>query len=62
MLLNLINKSQCVCVCVCVIVSAIEIPTTAPISLKSGMGILLNGGKVFSWVSNTYPDPRDQGA
>ncbi len=58
--LNLINKSQCACVCGSV--SAVEIPTTAPISLKSGMGILLKGRKVFSKVLTTYLDPRDQGA
>jgi hypothetical protein len=51
---NLIYKSQCVCVCI----SAIEIQTTGPISMKFGMGILLNTGKVHSCVATPYPDPQ----
>jgi hypothetical protein len=38
-------------------VSAIEIQTTGPISMKFGMGRLLNMGKVCSWVANPYPTP-----
>jgi len=45
----------------CVCVSAIEIQTTGPISMKFGMGILLYGGKVCSWDSNPYPNPQGQG-
>ena len=51
----LICKSQGVCV------SAIEIQTTKPISVKFSMGILLDTGKVRSWVATPYPDPRGQG-
>jgi len=57
----------CVCVCldVCVwvwvCVSAIEIQTTEPISVKFGTGILLNGGKVFSLVLTSYPDSWGRG-
>ncbi len=42
-------------------VSAIEIQTTGPISMKFGMSILLNGGKVRSWDLTPYPNPRGQG-
>ncbi len=44
-------------------VSAIEILTTGPISMKFGMSILLNGGrgKVHSWDLTPYPNPWDQG-
>ncbi len=52
---------MCVCVCVCArvraCISAIEIQTTGPISIKCGMWILINAGKVRSWVATTYPDP-----
>ncbi len=48
------------CVCVCVCVSTIEIQTTALILMKFGMEMLLNAGKVPSWVA--YPHPRGQGA
>ncbi len=51
---NLIYKSQCVCACI----SAIEIQTTGPISMKFGMGILLNTVKVRSCVATPYPDPQ----
>ncbi len=37
--------------CVCVCVTGIEIQTPGPISMKFDMGILLNGGKVYSWDS-----------
>ena len=47
--------------CVCVCVSAIEIQTTGPISMKFGMGILLNGGKVYSWDSTAYPNSPGSG-
>jgi hypothetical protein len=50
------------CVCVCVCVSAIEIQTTAPILMKFGIEILINAGKVPSWVATPYPHPRGQGA
>jgi hypothetical protein len=43
-------------------VSAIEIQTTGPISMKFGMSILLNGGKVHSWDSTPYPNPQGQGS
>ncbi len=49
---------MCVCVCVSVCISAIEIQTTGPIAMKFGMGMLLNMGKVHSWVATLYPDPR----
>ncbi len=39
-------------------VSAIEIQTTGPISMKFGMSILLNGGKVRSWDSTPTPGVR----
>ncbi len=42
-------------------VSALEIQTTGPISMKFGMSILLNGGKVHSYDSTPYPNPRGQG-
>jgi len=45
---NLICKSQCVCV---------YIRTTGPISMKFGMGILLNTGKVHSWVATPSCTP-----
>ena len=43
-------------------VSAIEIQTTGPISMKFGMSILLNGGKVRSWDLTPYPSPGVRGA
>ncbi len=49
------------CACVYIYISGIEIQTARPISMKSGMGILLIGAKVFSWDSAPYPDPRGQG-
>jgi hypothetical protein len=57
--LNPIYKSQCMCVCPCI--SAIEIQTTLPISMKFGTGILLNGGKVRRRDLTPYTDPRGQG-
>ncbi len=54
----LIYKSECVCACI----SAIEIQTTAPILMKFGMEILLNVGKIPSWVATPYPHPQGQGA
>ncbi len=42
-------------------VSAIEIQTTGPISMKLSMSILLNGGKVRRWDSTPYPNPLGQG-
>ncbi len=54
---NLIYKSQCVCACI----SAIEIQTTALILMKFGMEIVLNSGKVISWVATPYPYPWGQG-
>ena len=38
-----------------------EIQTTGLISMKFGMGILLNGGKVCSWDLTPYPNPQGQG-
>ncbi len=49
------------CVCVGAYISGIKIQTTGPISMKFGMGILLNGGKVHSWDSPPYPNPRVRG-
>ncbi len=43
-------------------VYSIEIQTTGLISMKFGMGILLNGGKVCSWDLTPYPNPQGQGA
>jgi len=43
-------------------ISGIEIQTTGLISMKFGMGILLNGGKVCSWDLTPYPNPQGQGA
>ncbi len=44
-------------------VSAIEIQTTGPISMKFGMSILLNGGKVRRWDSKPHtPTPGVRGA
>jgi hypothetical protein len=45
---------------VCACISAIEIQTTAPILMKFGIEILLNAGKVPSWVATPYPHPRGQ--
>jgi len=42
-------------------VYSIEIQTTGLISMKFGMGILLNGGKVCSWDLTPYPNPQGQG-
>jgi hypothetical protein len=52
-LFYLIYKSHCVCA----YISGIEIQTTRPITMKFGMGILLNGGKVCSWDLTPYPNP-----
>ncbi len=57
---NLIYESQCVWVCGCV--SAIEIQTTGLILMKFGMGILLNMGKVHSWVVPHTLTPNVRGA
>jgi hypothetical protein len=43
-------------------VSAIEIQTTGPISMKFSMSILLNVGKVRRWDLTPYPNPLGQGA
>ena len=43
-------------------VYSVEIQTTGLISMKFGMGILLNGGKVCSWDLTPYPNPQGQGA
>ncbi len=51
----------CGCVYVYVCVSAIEIQTTELISMKFGIGILLNERKVCSWVATPYPYPHGQG-
>jgi hypothetical protein len=40
----------------CVYISATEIQTTGLILMKFGMAILLNIGKVHSWVATPYPD------
>ncbi len=45
----------------CVCVSAIEIQTTGAISIKFGMGMLLNMGKIHCWVATPYPYPQGQG-
>jgi hypothetical protein len=42
-------------------VSAIEIQTTGPISMKFSMSILLNVGKVCKWDLTPYPNPLGQG-
>jgi hypothetical protein len=42
---------------VCAFISAIKIQTTEPISVKFGIGMLLNAGTVRSWVASPYPDP-----
>jgi hypothetical protein len=42
------------CVCVCVFISSIEIQTNGPILVKFDTELLLNVGKVRSWVSTPY--------
>ncbi len=49
------------CVCVFVCLFCIEIQTARPISMKFGMGVVLEGEKVLSWVLTPYPNPRGQG-
>jgi hypothetical protein len=58
--INLIYKSQCVFVCARVCISGIEIQTTGPISMKFGMGIHLNEGKVHTWDLTPYPPPLNR--
>ncbi len=41
-------------------VSAMEIQTTGPISMKFGIRILLHGGKVCCWDSTPYPKTPGQ--
>ncbi len=45
----------------CAYISAIEIQTSGLISVRFGMGIFLNVGKVRSWVATPFPKPRGQG-
>jgi hypothetical protein len=47
---------------VCACIYTIEIQTAAQILMKFGTEILLNAGKVPSWVATPYPHPRGQGA
>ncbi len=42
-------------------VSAIEIQTTGPISMKFGMSILLNGGRFIAGIQNPIPQPPGSG-
>ncbi len=49
------------CVCVCMYIWYRN-QTTGPISMKFGIRILLNGGKVCSRDSTPQPDPWGQGA
>jgi hypothetical protein len=43
-------------------VSAIEIQTTRPISMKFGMSILLNGGRFVAGIQPHTPTPGVRGA